>query len=225
MSKLVSSKGKSKSYIDFIDNLLIPLNSIVPPIEVVSKVVKSNHIKDFSDENKIKLEEKYGYYSDLQSINSEDAITWSYFGYISKFNDDIRLDFFNEFLSLIGCEKDSYCEIKLWQRLPHPETFVSGGPEVDVILIGKKKFIIIECKFNSSIGKNQGVSKNLDQMEIRNKWIDEIGKKLYPQHSINLVFVGKEKKANYQSITWTDLANFENIPHQNEFKKYLASKQ
>lgn len=227
MLRIVNSKGKSKSYINFIENLLIPPNTIIPPIEVISKVVKSNHLKDFDKKYHDKLIEDKGFYTDLQSINSEDAITWSLFGYISKLSDNIRIDFFNELLSKINLENDDYCDIKLWQRLPHPDTFVSGGPEIDVLLIGKKNFIIIECKWNANFSKNQGVDKKQDQMQIREKWINTIGKVIYPSHSFSLVYVGKERKkdSKYISITWNELSNFDSLPHKNEFLAYLESKK
>lgn len=146
MQRIVMSKGSSKSYINYIDNLLIPPNTMIPPVEIISKLIKSNHLEDFDVKYHKELTSVLGYYTDLQSVNSEDAITWSLFGYISKFNDKIRLDFLNELLAKIGLENDEYCDIKLWQRLPHPDTFVSGGPEIDALLVGKKNFIIVECK-------------------------------------------------------------------------------
>lgn len=225
MLRIVNSKGNSKAYINYIDNLLIPPNSIVPPIEIVSKIVKSNHVNDFEDKYHKELEGNKRFYTDLQSINSEDAITWSLFGYISKLDDKVRLDFFNEFLSKIGLENDEYCEIKLWQRLPHPDTYVSGGPEIDVILIGKINFIIIECKWNSKFGEKQGIKKDQNQMQIREKWINTIGKAIYPNYIFKLVYIGKEKDSKYTSITWDELSMFYSLPHKNEFSKYLKSKK
>ncbi|AWK51612.1 hypothetical protein DIC82_11505 [Clostridium beijerinckii] len=226
MHKTVNSKGNAKAYINYLDNLLIPKNTIVPPIEIVSKIVKSNHIYDYDGKYHEELSGIKHFYTDLQSINSEDAITWSLFGYISKLDDRIRLDFFNEFLSKISLlQNDDYCEIKLWQRLPHPDTNVSGGPEIDVILIGKRNFIIIECKWNSKIAKKQGVSKNKDQMQIRQEWINKIGKVIYPNHNIELVYVSKEKDDKYKSITWDELSMFKSLPHKDEFIEYLKSKK
>jgi hypothetical protein len=226
MNKIIRSKGNSKSYVDYLDNLICQPESIIPPIEIVSKIVKSDHIRDFEEEFHDELKGNKGFYCDLQSINSEDAITWSYFGYISKLNDKYRLEFFNEFLSKINIENDDYCEIKLWQRLPHPDSYVSGGPEIDVILVGKRNLIIIECKWNSIIGKNQGINKDQDQMQIREKFIEKIGKKIYPNYNILLVFVGKEKNDKYNSITWDELSNFNHLTpeHKIKFKSYLDSK-
>jgi hypothetical protein len=226
MKEVFPSKGKSKSFVNLLDNLLIPPNSIFPPIEIVSKIVKSEHLKDFDAKYHNLLIGEKGFYSDLQSINSEDALTWSFFGYISKLDDAIRLKFFNEFLSKMKLQNDDYCEIKLWQRLPHPDTYVSGGPEIDVIIIGKKYFIIVECKWNSTFGKNQGKNKNQDQMQIRENWINNIGKKIYPDYLFKLVFVGKEKDPKYISITWDELSEFSHLTkeHKEKFKEYLKSK-
>lgn len=103
--------------------------------------------------------------------------------------------------------------------------FVSGGPEIDVILIGKINFIIIECKWNSKLGEKQGLERNQNQMQIREKWINTIGKAIYPSHTFSLVYVGKEKDLIYTSITWDELSMFHSLPHKNEFLKYLKLKK
>ena len=48
-----------------------------PPAPIVQKLIKSNHTPHEHDSL---LTHHLGYYCDLQSINSEDALTWNYFG-------------------------------------------------------------------------------------------------------------------------------------------------
>ncbi|WP_226995420.1 hypothetical protein, partial [Candidatus Symbiothrix dinenymphae] len=103
--------------------MIRPSGIVFPPLEVVSKLVKSGHTKDFSSENQIILTKELGYYSNLQSIKSEDAITWSLFGYIAYQDSAVRDKFFNELLRFLHLDEDKNCQIKLWQRLPHPDNF------------------------------------------------------------------------------------------------------
>ena len=83
MNNFVISKGGTKAYKLLSDNILIPSGNIYPPIELTSKIVESHHIDAFTKGDLDELKKEFGYYTDLQSENSEDSITWSYFGYIS----------------------------------------------------------------------------------------------------------------------------------------------
>jgi hypothetical protein len=204
---------------------LVPIKIWVCYFLKDTKIVKSNHLKDFDEMFHKPLTAEFGFYTDLLSIKSEDAITWSLFGYISYMEQNVIDSFYNEFLSKLDFQKDSNCIIKLWQRLPHPQTFVSGGPEVDVILMGNKYCILIECKWSSGIGKNQGVDKNLDQIQIRNMWKDGIGKRIYPNHNIVVVFVANHKHPDIKSITWEELSTFDSLPHKDDFRQYLIKRK
>lgn len=62
-------------------------------------------------------------------------------------------------------------------------------------------------------------------MQIRKKWINTIGNKIYPGHTFTLVYVGKEKDPNYTSITWDELSEFNSLPHKNVFSAYLKAKK
>lgn len=223
--KVIYSKGKSGAVSFYNQNLLIPDNVVFPTIEIISKLYKSKHLKDYSDESQKFLTKELGYYSDLQSIKSEDAITWSLFGFIAYQKDEIRLRFFNELLEKLKLKSDTSCEIRLWQRLPHPETFVSGGPEMDVIIVGKNNLLLIECKWSSGIAKNQGKKKNKSQIEIRNEWKEKLGKKLFPNHAIHLLIVANQQiSTNELFVTWKEFTEFKNIPHKAPFEDYYKWK-
>jgi hypothetical protein len=223
--KVILSKGKSGAVISFKENLLIPDNVVFPPIEIASKLCKSEHLSHYSDENQKLLTKELGYYSDLQSIKSEDAITWSLFGYIAYQKSEIRLTFFNQLLEKLKLKSDISCEIKLWQRLPHPETFVSGGPEMDVILIGSYNLLLVECKWASGISKNQGKEKNKSQIEIRNEWKEKLGKPLFPNHEITILIVANESLSTDEHfIDWKEFTEFYSIPHKTLFTDYYQWK-
>lgn len=222
---VIPSKGKSGAVNLFKENLLIPDNVVFPTIEIVSKLCKSEHLKDYSDENKKLITQELGYYSDLHSIKSEDAITWSLFGFIAYQESEIRLSFFNELLERLKLKSDTSCEIKLWQRLPHPETFVSGGPEMDVILLGARNLLLIECKWGSGIAKNQGKLKNKSQIDIRNEWKEKLGKTLFPNHEISILIVAnKPLSTDELSLDWKEFTEFNCIPHKALFADYYKWK-
>jgi hypothetical protein len=136
--KVIRSKVASGAVINIKDNFLIPDSISWPPIEIVSKMYQSNHLGAFNEADHKILTEELGYYCDLYSVKSEDAITWSLFGYISKLDFNLQNDFYNEFLNSINIAGDKIVSIDLWKRIPHPQTLVSGGPEIDVILNGEK---------------------------------------------------------------------------------------
>jgi len=225
--KVIKSKGLSYAVTSYKDNLLIPENIIWPPVEIVGRLYKSIHINDFDHSAQSELIKELGYYTDLQSINSEDALTWSLFGYISKCSNEVKTDFLNELLKHLKYEgNQKYCNINLWTRLPHPETFVSGGPEIDVFIQSEKYIILIECKYKSQIGQNQGKDKDKDQIQIRNEWANKIGSKLFPNHKIITLLVGLEMIDNSATfISWEELIEFKSIPHENDLKEYYNWKK
>jgi hypothetical protein len=226
--KIIPSKGSSGAVRSYKENLLIPEGVVFPTAELTSKLTKSGHGSDFADENRRELEADLGYYCDLQSIKSEDAITWSLFGYVGCQSQDIRDRFFNELLSALHNETDTNCQIKLWQRLPHPNTSPGGGPEMDVILMGEKYMFLVECKWGSAIDKKQGVDKDKSQIDIRKEWIQKFGKTEYPNHRIKILLVANENLVQDDKevlfISWEDFCKF-SLPHKELFTSYFEWKK
>ena len=223
--EVIPSKGKSSGAIQNIkNNLLLPEFIEWPPIEIVSKFYESNHLKDFDEKYHKKLTQELGYYCDLQSIKSEDVITWSLFGYVSKLEFNIQNIFYNELLKYLNYENDKLITIELWRTLPHPEKLNSKGPEIDVLLYGKKYVILIECKWTSGIGKNQGINKNMDQLQLRNLFKNGIGKKIFPNKEIIILFIANENTSNDLFISWENISKFNNIPHKELFNNYMKWK-
>lgn len=104
-----------------------------PPPEIVQKLYKSRQLRAFDDDNSMAATSALGFYTDLQSLHSEDAITWSVFGPLIYGDESTRRKFsanlFNELkLSILT---NSPVSIWLWRRLPHPDNLVPGGPEID----------------------------------------------------------------------------------------------
>lgn len=233
---VLSKGGTTKAYKSLKDNILLPNNCKYPPLEITSKIVESQHSGVFTIADLEELQAEFGFYTDLQSDNSEDAVTWSYFGYLSKMNSDVRLDFLNSLVDHLNkmqeekIENQNECEIKLWHRFAHPQKpSSSNGPELDALIFGNSVMLLIECKWNAKIGKGQGINNDLDQLEIRKQWIEKLGEKMFPSIKKKILLVVREKNKHkylsdeYLVITWEELSNL-NIPHQSEFQKYIYNK-
>ena len=121
-----------------------------------------------------------GYYTDLQSVHSEDAITWNVFGPVAHAGPDVRSAFFRELLSLMGMVDESGpVEICLWRRIPHPDTLVPGGPELDFLIQTADTVIFGEAKWRSSVGSGQGVNRDKDQITLRREFLEKFGSKVF----------------------------------------------
>lgn len=66
------------------DNLVRSGCSPWPPSEVVQKLYQSRQIRAFTGVDAKSCTSGLGFYCDLQSIHSEDAITWSVFGTVAR---------------------------------------------------------------------------------------------------------------------------------------------
>jgi hypothetical protein len=100
----------------------------------------------------------------IQSLHSEDAITWSVFGTIARAPQNIMETGLKDMFRLIDLpDADAYnAEIFLCRRIPHPDTLVSGGPEIDGGITTSNTVILGEAKWLSGIGAAQGKDKDKD---------------------------------------------------------------
>jgi hypothetical protein len=73
---IAMSRGGKISLCNYEDNLIIPKSVVWPHPDIVKKLYKSNQSKSFDPEALEALSAKLGFYCDLQSLRSEDAITW-----------------------------------------------------------------------------------------------------------------------------------------------------
>ncbi|MDR2176595.1 MAG: hypothetical protein LBP20_00955, partial [Treponema sp.] len=214
--EIIPSKGSSGAgaVVPIKDNILLPEFVTWPPRELNSKLTKSKHLEDFETKYHQKLIQELGYYCDLASIKSEDAMTWSLFGFISKMKQKIQNNFYNEFLKKLNYGGDEIVSMELWKTLPHPETPNKKGPEIDVFMAGEKYYILTECKWTSDVEKKQGKGKNLDQMQIRNMFKNGIGKSIFPGKEGIIVLVANKNIDDNLFISWDELSKFESLPHK-----------
>jgi hypothetical protein len=91
----------------------------------------------------------------------------------------VRGAFVQELLDLIDINGSSRNAIVwLWRRLPHSDTLVLGGPEIDFGIQTDDVFLLGEAKWRSSVGTGQGVHRNKDQMALRKEFCRKYGSKL-----------------------------------------------
>lgn len=176
------SKGGVKAVANPFDNLVRTGIAAWPPPEIVQKLYKSRQSRAFEGKDLEIATSGLGYYCDLQSLHSEDAITWSVFGTISRAPRNILEIWLRDLFRLIDLPdaKTNNAEIFLWRRIPHPDTLVSGGPEIDVGITTSNTVILAEAKWLSGIGAAQGKARDKDQIQLRGEFLDKYGASLFP---------------------------------------------
>jgi hypothetical protein len=228
--KIVRSRGGVRSVCNYEDNIIIPYKTVWPHPDIVKKLYKSNHEDAFDEKNFSNL----GFYCDLQSLRSEDAITWSVFGTLHYFSKEQQVQFVNSLLKIIGVEYHvSDCFIQLWTRIAHPETLVSGGPELDFQTVANNVVVFGEAKWRSKVANNQGKDKNKNQLELREKYFEKFGTKIFPNAPAKIILiVGLDSQLtncqlgpNCHYVTWKRICEETEHPMKDELGKYYAWKE
>ena len=177
--KVARSKGGVVAVTDVWDNVIRTDVRPWPPPELIQKIYQSRQARAFDTVQLDLVKRALTFYTDLQSIHSEDAITWSVFGPVAYAAPQIRTAFVRDFLGLIdipGAVTNSH--VWLWRRLPHPDTLVSGGPEIDFGIQTDDVFLLGEAKWRSAVGAKQGINRNKDQVTLRREFCQKYGTRL-----------------------------------------------
>jgi len=214
------------------DNVIKINADIFPTPEIIQKMYKSRHSKAFAinDINQI------SYYSDLQSLNSEDAINWSLWGTLKYSPKKSQISFAKSLFNILELQNNfSNIIYWIWRRIPHPDTLVSGGPEIDFGIQTNKTLILGESKWLSNVGANQGKNKNKDQIDLRIEFLEKFGKRFW-KNIDEFVILGlsqskditkgkNSKLVKLKEISWDEISNIQEHPYYEEFKKYLEWKK
>ena len=225
---------------DFSDNLIRDDRLPWPPPPVVQKLYESRQSRAFEPGELAAATRVLGFYSDLQSLNSEDALTWSVFGPFLAGTPQARAAFLNWLLRELGLDAhadSSRCYVDLWRRIPHPDRpTASGGPELDVVLDGDRAVVFCEAKWRSKEAANQGVSGTKSQLQLRRDFLGSIGPRVYGNRAFvvcGLVLAEPLAAAtppdgrgvHTASITWDQLVRYDRHPAGNELRRYLEWKR
>jgi len=208
-----------------------------PPAEVVQKLYQSRQVRAFTGDDLAICISGVGYYCDLQSIHSEDAITWSVFGTAARAPQAFLEAWLTELLKLIDLPgvQTGDAKIFLWRRIPHPDNLVPGGPEIDVGIATANTLILGEAKWQSGIGTAQGKEKDKDQIQLRGEFLKKYGPIYFPNRS-QLVILGisllPDAFANttpegiiFRSVTWENICSLNSHPLAEEVKRYFEWKK
>lgn len=230
----VQSLGGVWALVDLRQNLILPDELLWPPAAILQKLYQSRQLRAFPEESRGSLTRLLGYYCDLQSLHSEDAITWSFFGTLSSAEHHAGLS--NWLLDRLGLPwKNERCKLELWRRIPHPDKPVSGGPELDFSLIGDQVVIFGEVKWLSGEGLGQGVLRDKGQLQLRREFLERYAKSLFAvNHALVLQVLlnppalegmsQKPQGVESRAINWATLAEWAGHPLQEEFKRYYTWK-
>jgi hypothetical protein len=208
-----------------------------PPLGLKPKLKRSAQINAFDPPGSVELQADLGFYCDLQSIASEDAITWSFLGPFLTASADARAKLLNWLLRLadVEHERNTTCDIRLWRRLSHPDTGKSShGPEPDFALYGERAIVLGEAKWSAKEDKRQGVLGATSQMQMRRSSLLAEA----TEHSDNprLVALGVVLSESLEPappdaagietriVEWHQLAAYPEHPMGDEFARYYAWK-
>ena len=235
---LAQSKGGVWAVCNVWDNFLRSGLATWPPPELVQKLYQSRQARAFEDDQLAAVTTQLGYYCDLQSVHSEDAVTWNLFGplvYGAQHTRDAFARHVFRLLQIPGAETD-HTLVWLWRRIPHPDSNVPGGPEIDFGLLTANALVLGEAKWQSPVGQGQGVLADKTQIQLREEFCEKFGHALFPtvEHFVVLgldlqgTMVKPSTKALQRgqlhlcSATWQALAESPELPHGPEFLKQLA---
>ncbi len=216
-----------------------------PACEVAQKLrSKSRHHTAYQGKDLDAVVKKCGYYCDLQSIHSEDAITWSVFGPLIYAAETTRTKFCEKLFRLIepSLLPPKSVKIFLWKRVLHPDTGSrSNGPETDFLLETAKVVVLGEAKWLSSVGTGQGANRDKDQITLRKEFCEKRGRGVYPTATTFVVLgislddnnpvtrrgecqVG-DAKILLRNVSWESVCNIKPHPAEEELPKYFQWKK
>lgn len=218
------------------DNLIRSGCSPWPPSEIVQKLYQSRQLRAFTGADAELCTSGLGFYCDLQSLHSEDAITWSVFGTAACAPRSILKDWLTDLMRLLDLPQANMGvpEIFLWRRIPHPDTLVSGGPEIDVGILSENAVLLVEAKWQSGVGIRQGKMRDKDQIQLRGEFLQKYGRLIFPNREVYAVigislFAGAFSDTTpngitFRSATWEQICGLASHPQAEELKRYLKWK-
>lgn len=233
----VTSKGGVIALVNPFQNLVSTGISPWPPSEIVQKLYCSRQIRAYSSKDADLITSHLGYYCDLQSIHSEDAITWSIFGTVSRSSNEVRSKWLNTLFEAtnlpgINC---NHTEITLWRRIPHPDNLASGGPEIDVLITTANAVVLVEAKWLSKTGLKQGKAQDKDQIQLRGEYLQTLGRKYYSGANFfavlgialntTSIIDTTPYGALFRETTWSEVCGIVDHPLYEEIQNYYQWKR
>lgn len=223
--------------------LLHPLAGVIdtgipvwPAPELAQKLYQFHLASTYDEAERVMLGGELTRYCALQSVHSEDAMTWSVFGPVVYADVSARERWARAMLNLLGLSTASAqgATVSLWRRLPHPETWGMGGPEIDVMLQSCDTVALFEAKWLSGEGSGQGAEGNRSQLELRTQLLEDHGfrrmfRGVRQFASIAISLDGSLGRAttpdgvvHHGGITWADVCDLPEHPCRDELRAHYA---
>ena len=230
--RVAHSSGGVLLFCDVNDALIHTEPAYWPPPQVVMKLGAAQH----SSKLPASVRQNLGHYSALQSINSEDALTWNFFG--GLINQSAAGAAFLNWL----CEQlqlpwsgNERAITDVWPRIPHPDKPIAPGPELDAVLIAERIVVMVEAKWGSVEAKGQGVAGDKGQIQLRREFLTTYGRRLWGRRGLLVLGVTldspmavaagpDEHNVAVASTTWERLAQWSGHPVGGEFVRHLRWK-
>jgi hypothetical protein len=205
-----------------------------PPSLITRLVADEEQPARWPNETRALVTERLGFYCRLQSVNSEDAMTWSAFGPLLVSGGDRRVAFLRWICDGVGMRPDdTQCAVDLWRRVAHPrKPSASNGPELDAVLEGDRTVVFVECKWGSPEGTGQGPDGTATQMGLRREYLERFGRAIYGERRfvvLGLVLGGSIEKVTppdsehviTRTLTWSELCGWSDHPMADELTAYF----
>jgi hypothetical protein len=232
--ELVRSRGGVKAVVDAKRNVMLAPGQQWPPPELKRKLGGGRGATAFDEPARQLLTAGLGCkYCRLQSLHSEDAVTWSFFGTLLGAHVATRAACLNWLMAQaqLPQTENASCEISLWKHLSAPGWKKGGRSELDACLLGEQVVVFAEAKWRSPEGTGQGKAKET-QLEIRRRWFREFGTDRYgPRAQVVLGLYWKTPvepesppdtaQLFTRQLSWAALANCPHHPQRHEFARYL----
>lgn len=231
----VQSRGGVWAFLDYLNGVICPADCACPPPELVQKLSKSDKYIHFYPEDQPLITRHLGYYTDLQSAHSEDAMVWSCFGTLAHSAPSARVTWAQWLVDRLGFSGTiETSTISLWRRVPHPDNFSQGGPELDALIQTDKVVVISETKWRSGESQWQGIDGRSTQFDLRERFIRVLGRSLYRDRQIVLLSIVLDEHGEpcptrdgivFKRITWKTLVNEGPHPLSAELRRYYDWKR
>jgi hypothetical protein len=239
------SRGQQKvPYVEDWRRNVLGVNGEPPPPWLMKQVCRYvARRRWFSESDADALGALLGRISKFQSLRSEDALTWSWFGTLATASPPVRRVVVQWLYDELGLEHTASeaTSIRQWPRVLHPNAPGRQGPEVDAVIDDPDGALIyVEAKWLAGLGTGRGRALEIvdDQIVLRR---DSMRKdKRLPGEQRSFVVLGVSRKLppldvyaeNDQSmrpvdirwVTWGTLASCPHHPVGAEFERHLEWK-
>jgi len=224
--------------VDLKDNLVAGAIPEFIPFPLLQKLVRSVHEADYFGAARTAVTNRLGFYTDLQSLASEDATTFSYFGPI-WFKGSTEVARFTDWLMRdleLPLGKTATANLDFWRRIPHAQTAGRNGSEFDWAVQSANLLLLSENEFCGTQASNLGINCDLTQVQMLREYVIKCGAAVHPNvERFVILYVTSCGRAprvveedvpigrawlHIRNVTWQHLSSYTGHPLGTEFGDY-----